>query len=341
MPSARVKGWVELDANRLTIKQVEAVLSDDLSRASRFGGEFLIEWNGCKARDHFGIMAGDCPPGTVLCNGKEVGKVDPAYPLMDLGEAIEIAVALRSDEGVVALSGGVDSALVAKLAKRECVVVGASGSHDISRAKQVARELCLPLEQVLIDSGTIEDAMRCVLRVIPKIDPVNVSIATTLYFVAEWAEKHGHQRILAGQGADELFGGYARYLQTEKLAEDLERDFQTLALQLARDQAVAALHGAYFSLPYMDVRVVRAARAIPPEMKVYGNVRKRPLRDVAEMYLPASVARYEKKAMQYGSGVMKEIQKLAKMRGYKKSIQCYVEKIAQEEGRNPRGPEPY
>ncbi|NMC09793.1 MAG: hypothetical protein GYA39_02265, partial [Methanothrix sp.] len=46
------------------------------------------------------------------------------------------------------------------LAGLECVVVGASGSHDISRAQQVARELCLPLEQVLIDSGRIEDAMR-------------------------------------------------------------------------------------------------------------------------------------------------------------------------------------
>ncbi|OPX74648.1 MAG: asparagine synthetase B [Methanosaeta sp. PtaB.Bin018] len=337
MPSARVKGWVELDAIRLTQRQVEAVLSGDLSRASRFGGEFLIEWNGCLARDHFGIMAGDCPPGTVLCNGKVVEKVDPAYPVMDLGKAIEIAVGLRSDEGVVALSGGVDSALVAKLARLECVVVGASGSHDISRAKQVARELCLPLEQVLIDSGMIEDSMRNVLPVIPKIDPVNVSIATTLYFVAEWAEAHGHQRILAGQGADELFGGYARYLQTENLAEDLERDFQGLALQLARDQAVAALHGAYFSLPYMDVRVVRAARSIPPEMKVYDNIRKRPLRDVAEKYLPASVARYEKKAMQYGSGMMKEIQRLAKRRGYGKSVQSYVEKIAQEEGRNVRG----
>jgi len=65
MPIAQVKGWVELDANRLTPSQVEAVLSDDLSRASRFGGEFLLEWNGCKARDHFGIMAGRLPPGTV------------------------------------------------------------------------------------------------------------------------------------------------------------------------------------------------------------------------------------------------------------------------------------
>jgi len=170
---------------------------------------------------------------------------------MDLGEAIEIAVELRSDEGVVALSGGVDSALVAKLAGRECVVVGASGSHDISRAKQVARELCLPLEQVLIDSETIEDAMRSVLKVIPKIDPVNVSIATTLYFVAEWAEMHGHQRILAGQGAEWSCLGVIFDTCKLKPRGGIGEGFQGLALQLARDQAVAKLHGAYFSLPYM------------------------------------------------------------------------------------------
>ncbi|NMC10445.1 MAG: hypothetical protein GYA39_05650 [Methanothrix sp.] len=57
--------------------------------------------------------------------------------------------------------------------------------------------------------------------------------------------------------------------------------------------------------------------------------------------MPASVARHEKKAMQYGSGVMKEIHRLAKRSGYKKSVQCYVEKIAREEGRNAIGPEPY
>jgi hypothetical protein len=34
---------------------------------------------------------------------------------------------------------------------------------------------------------------------------------------------------------------------------------------------------------------------------------------------------------------MKEIQRLAKRRGYGKSVQSYVEKIAQQEGRNVRG----
>jgi asparagine synthase (glutamine-hydrolysing) len=326
-----LKGWIELKGELLSDSELETMLSENPSMVSKFGGEFFLKWDDCMARDHFGIMTGDCPPGTVVCGGRDTETVDPAYPLVDLDEAIKIAVGLRSDEGIVALSGGIDSALVARLAGRECVAVGLAGSHDLKRAQQVADELGLPLESVVIDPGSIENALSRVLQVIPKTDPVNASIATTLYFVAEWAGSNGYKRILAGQGADELFGGYARYLQTDTLCKDLERDFHGLGTQLARDQAVAALHGTYFSLPYMDVRVVRAARCISPEEKVCDGVRKKPLRDVAGKYLPQSIASYEKKAMQYGSGVMKEIQRLANRRGYKKSVQDYLVQIAKEE----------
>ncbi|MDD4162044.1 MAG: asparagine synthase-related protein [Methanothrix sp.] len=328
----RVKGWMELEGRRLCESEARAILVHNPEAISRFGGEFFLEWNSCKARDHFGIMPGDCPPGTVVCSGKMVGGVDPGYSLMDLDEAIRIAVQLRSDEGVVALSGGVDSALVARLAGRECVVVGIAGSHDLLHAKQVAEVLGLTLHQVLIDPASIEEALVRVLAVIPDKDPVNASIATTLYFVSQWAGQHGWQRILAGQGADELFGGYSRYLQTETLAADLEKDFVGLARQLARDQAVAGLHGACFSLPYMDLRVVVAAKSIPPDMLVRDGVRKKPLRSVAERYMPLSIAQYEKKAMQYGSGVMKVIQRLAARRGYKRSLQDYLQEICKKEG---------
>jgi asparagine synthase (glutamine-hydrolysing) len=330
--SFKVKGWMELEGMRLSDSDARAILVQNPAAISRFGGEFFLEWNDCKARDHFGIMPGDCPAGAVVCNGKEVGKVDPKYPLMDLDEAISIAVQLRSDDGVVALSGGVDSALISRLAGRECVVVGIAGSHDLLHAAQVAEEFGLILHQHLIDPASIEEALAQVLAVIPKIDPVNASIATTLYFVCQWAWLHGETRILAGQGADELFGGYSRYLQTETLASDLEKDFLELPMQLARDQAVAGLHDACFSLPYLDYRVVVAARIIAPEMLVRDGVRKRPLRAVAGRYMSPAIAQYEKKAMQYGSGVMKEIQRQAARKGYKRSLQDYLLEICKKEG---------
>ena len=254
-----------------------------------------------------------------------------ARGLNELDEAIVMAVAERSDEGVVALSGGVDSALVAKLAGRQCVVVGVSGSHDLLRARLVAGELGITLHEELIDQDDIEEALRRVLEIIPDKDPVNASIATTLYFVSRWAGRNGEKRILAGQGADELFGGYSRYLHTETLAKDMDEDFRKLPRQIARDQAVAGLFGAYFSLPYLDPRVVDAAQAIPAEMRVMDGVRKRPLREVAARHMPEEIAQYEKKAMQYGSGVMKEIERLAARKGFKKRLKDYLEEIGRRE----------
>jgi len=256
--------------------------------------------------------------------------------ILDLDEAIVMAVKKRSDEGAVALSGGVDSALVAQLARRQCVVVGVTGSHDLLRARFVAGELGITLHEELIDPNDIEEALRQVLAVIPEKDPVNASIAVTLYFVSRWAWKNGEERILAGQGADELFGGYSRYLHTETLARDMEEDFRRLPRQIARDQAVAGLFGACFSLPYLDERVVDAAQAIPAEMRVMDGVRKRPLREVAAMHMPAEIAQYGKKAMQYGSGVMKEMERLAARRGLKKRLNDYLLEIERREGMDAR-----
>ena len=191
--------------------------------------------------------------------------------------------------------------------------------------------LGLSLTCATITLKEIETALHEVIGVIPKKDPVNTSIALTQFFIARWAGQHGYRRIITGQGADELFGGYTRYLETPTLAEDLERDFAGLEQQADRDQAVAALHGTYLSLPYMDVRVVRAAHAIPAADKVKDGRRKIPLRQVAERHIPAEFAWYEKKAMQYGSGVWKVLQKLARKNGYKTSIQDYIDHIIRVE----------
>ncbi len=327
-----LKGWIECDGVRLSSADVERMLHEEPEALARCGGEFLLEWGDYIARDAAGIMPGPVPPGTVWCDGREIARISPDPPPCSLEEAIITAVSLRSGEGVVAFSGGVDSALIADIAGLPVVVVGMEGSHDALWAEKAARMMGLDLDIVTPTREDVAEAIRRVIRVIPDpTNPVEVSIATTLSFVAAWAAEQGHTRILAGQGADELFGGYARYLSSPDLSAEFERDIADHGRQRARDQAVAALHGACFSMPYIDIRVMRAARAIPAGERVRGGVRKHPLREVAERHIPAEIARVEKKAMQYGSGIWQTMQQLSRQNGYKKSVQGYLTEISRAE----------
>jgi asparagine synthase (glutamine-hydrolysing) len=181
---------------------------------------------------------------------------------------------------------------------------------------------------VIVTPEDLEAALPQVISAIPKATPLDVSIATGLFFVARWAREKGHRRILVGQGADELFGGYARYRTATDLPPMLARDFASLRDQALRDQAVARLHRTCFSLPYLDLRVVRAARSLPATGLVSAETGKVPLREVAARILPPDIASAPKKAMQYGSGIAGAIRGLARKNGYNRSVQGYLNQIS-------------
>lgn len=328
----KLRGWVEYGGRRLTLPELEKILAHHPGQVGRFGGEFLLSWDGCTARDHYGIIPGDSEPGAVVCDGKRVCGIWPDPPGTGLEEAILAAVRLRSDEGICAFSGGVDSTLVAVLSGRPCLAVGLAGSHDLAHARRVAALADLSCTFAELTERDVLMALDAVLPVIPDPDPTDAAIAVTQFLITRAARELGHERVLSGQGADELFGGYARYLSSPDLEQELERDFTGLRRQALRDQTVAGLNGTLLSLPYLDVRVVRAARAIPAAEKVRDGVRKKPLRDVAARHIPPEIAYYEKKAMQYGTGVWKVLQKMARTNGYKRSLQGYLDQKRPDRG---------
>ena len=324
-----LKGWIEQAGKNLSIEEISDIVLNRPAEISKFGGEFYLEWDQCTARDHFGIMKGASPAGEICCNGSTIGLINPDSRSENLEAAICEAIRLRAGEGITALSGGVDSALVAALARRPCLAVGLEGSHDLKRAEQVANELDLPLTMRTISLTEIKDTLPRILDLLIDPTPVDLAIATTMFFVSEAAHELGYKRILTGQGADEVFGGYSRYLglTPEELSATFDADFASLARQGYRDQTVAGYHGTWLSMPYLDIRVVCAATAIPPSERVQSGVRKYALREVASRYLSSETAYYEKKAMQYGTGVWKEIKRLARQNGYHNSVSEYMKSI--------------
>jgi len=326
-----LRGWTELNGRRLAPSRLEELVCGEDPLVARLGGEFYFEAGSWRGRDMLGILPGLCPPGELQRDGVTVRGIEPEVPELTLVDAIELAVRRRADEGVVALSGGVDSTLIAALSGRPCVVVGIEGSHDLERARYVADLLDLDLNEVIIPPERLPGVLVEVLRVIPEKSPVNVAIAATLYFVAEWAGSRGYERILAGQGADEVFGGYARYAGADDLRSMLASDFASLPVQRARDQGTVGLFGCYLSMPFLDPAVLRAVRALPLSRLVGDGPGKAALREAAATWIPPEIAAYPKKAMQYGSGVWGEIRRLSRHNGYKNSVQGYLTTLERNE----------
>jgi asparagine synthase (glutamine-hydrolysing) len=81
---------------------------------------------------------------------------------------------------------------------------------------------------------------------------------------------------------------------------------------LERDSLIAASNTVELKLPYLDLNVVNFALKIAIQLKIKDDINKYILRKVAARFLPRQIAYRHKKAMQYGSGVSRALNTLAR-----------------------------
>ena len=295
------------------------------------------------------------PAGGVV----SVGGVDRVWRLPDPGATADRAAAQTAvddavsaalagladgadrsgDDGLaVAFSGGVDSGLVAAAApEAPRYVAGFEGCHDVAAARDAVaaadREGPAPdLRVVEIGHDDIRRAARAVAAATGRRNPMDVAIAVPLYLAGEAAAADGHDRLALGQGADELFGGYSKVAAPDgddRVAADTVRaarteTVHTLPRQLERDVPALRAAGVEPVTPLLDDRVVAAALALPGDLLVDGETRKVALRRTAAGRVPESVRVADKKAVQYGTYVSRELDRLARRAGYKRRMDDHV-----------------
>ena len=243
---------------------------------------------------------------------------------MSLNESAEELISLlgRALESIkqpaaISFSGGLDSSVVAAIAMKRMKLtgysVGIAGSYDLVNAEKSANALGLELKKIELSEAEVLGRVPTVKKLTGLEDRLNVSIAIPLYDSCSAAAGDGFGTILCGQGADELFAGYARYekMGKKELELALEKDF--LALENGgwkRDLSIAKAAGIALVSPFMDTRVSDFARSLPVELKYDGKERKLVLRTAARLLgLDGAISGQKKKAMQYGSGVAKVLEK--------------------------------
>jgi len=254
----------------------------------------------------------------------------------------ETTDAVSTDGLAIAFSGGVDSALLAARLDAPLYVVGFPDSHDLAAARSGAALLDRDLAVVELDHARLRDAIPQVARAIGRTNAMDVAIALVPYCLAERVAADGFDRLALGQGADELFGGYAKVARAPddpRVDADTVRGARrevvvTLPDQLERDVLAVRAGGVDPVAPLCHDAVVSAALGLPGEMLVTeSGERKWALRLAARQWLPDPVAFREKKAMQYGSLVSRELDRLARQAGFKRRmddhVTAYVESLVE------------
>jgi asparagine synthase (glutamine-hydrolysing) len=234
-------------------------------------------------------------------------------------------------------SGGLDSVVLAKIIqnlgyKPTLYCSGVEDSRDVRGALQAAEELGLPLNIKFMTLDNLQEHLPNIVYMVEETNPLKLSIALPIFFSTQQAKRDGLEFIISGNGADELFGGYARYIQTLKLGGysalhyALLKDVMEMAERnIQRDDAASMANSVELKLPYLDYELVKYVLSVPPQYKIAKinstYIRKFILRKVAEKIgLPENLVNRPKIAMQFGSLSQKLLEKLAKKNGFTKSL---------------------
>jgi asparagine synthase (glutamine-hydrolysing) len=262
---------------------------------------------------------------------RQVATKPAQYP--ELRERFEAAVEKRlmSDVPLGALlSGGIDSSLVtavaARLLRRQDpglrLPTFSVGVHpqapDLRRARDVADHVGSDHHEVVFDH---EEGIARLSEIIYHLESYDVSLvrgSVPMYFLMREVRSCGVKVVLAGDGSDEVFGGYLYLYSAPDTAAFHEENLSLLTkihtTELPTLDKLTMQHSVEARVPFLDTEFVDVAMAIAPDQKRplgagldgTGRVEKWVLRtafsDDADAILPDHVLWRQKEAFEDGVG---------------------------------------
>jgi len=241
----------------------------------------------------------------------------PLLVLQALDEAVRVEV--PTSRPAVLFSGGLDSSIIARLLSRYSnpmlYTVGVEGSYDLLTGERSASILDLEWKGLVVSEDEIMEALLQLICILGTANPVTLSFEMPMHLAfSRVVEEH----VFCGQGADELFAGYARYLGIERRERERSMLADLASLMdkgLQRERVIADHWGKIVHYPYLHESVRETVGRIPVEEEFGNRLGKAVLREVALLLDLGTIAVSKKKAAQYGSGIMRAMKRAAKNEG--------------------------
>jgi len=211
--------------------------------------------------------------------------LDVARTARELRLVLEEAVAkwMVADVDVGSfLSGGLDSSIIAALAQKarleagkgplKTFSVGTEGAPDLLAARSVADHIGADHHEYIF---TVDDVAQNLPHVIYHLESADVDLvrsAIPTLFAARLARAHV-KAVLTGEGADELFAGYAYhhgYVDDPRdLADELTRSLGAMHnINLQRVDRVTMAESLEARTPFLDRELIGFAQSIPAALKL-------------------------------------------------------------------------
>jgi len=176
------------------------------------------------------------------------------------------------------LSGGLDSSIIAALAARtvdrplKTFSVGTQGSPDLAAARAVARHIGSDHRELVFSPEDLADVLPHVIYHLESADIDLVRSALPTHFATTLARRHV-KAVLTGEGADELFAGYAYHhayaRKTRALADEHTRSLGAMHnINLQRVDRITMAQGLEARTPFLDRDLIDFAQSIPASLKM-------------------------------------------------------------------------
>lgn len=243
-------------------------------------------------------------------------------PVTDVDQAcalvratLEESVLARCDaEGPVGvvLSGGLDSSLILALVRRshpDCVAftIGSPDSEDVRYARRLTGDLGVRHEVIdVVPERISRHDVRTAIRMSECTeygDVINAVVSVPLFARMREARV---PIALAGDGSDELFGGYAMYdgVSPEVTRRLFEHKIRNLArTELQRVDRTSMGQGVEVRVPFLDPALIALATRVPMDLKVHDGREKWILRHAFADLLPDYILQRPKNPMSHSSGL--------------------------------------
>ncbi len=254
---------------------------------------------------------------------EEGAKIEPIY--RELRLVLEAAVKkwMVADVEVGSfLSGGLDSSIIAALAAQaidrplKTFSVGVEGSPDLAAARRVSEHIGSEHYEMTFTPDDLVGILPHVIYHLESADVDLVRSAIPTHFATTLARQHV-KAVLTGEGADELFAGYAyhhEYADAPRLlADEITRSLQAMHnINLQRVDRITMSQGLEARTPFLDRDLIDFAQSIPASLKMRpldedGNevtTEKWILRKACEDLLPHDLVWRKKAQFDEGTGTV-------------------------------------